>query len=286
MEHDEVATPNLSGRTILIADADPIHSELATELQRFGGRVIRLPKIESAEADDYTPLDEAVANLYGYDWLIFINPLTVEFFLRRFKQLGHAICELDTLRVCAIGEPTLRRIEACHVHVDLVAPVTSREIVIAFENYLGGRESLRGLNFLIAKSSAAGDSLLCALADVGARADRVTTHRIGHGNNPELTRINTLLAGGAIDCIVFTSPAAVMQCAEVFGTNDLSPLLKDVAVACADQATAQAVIEFGLHAQIKPVETTIPELSHAIANHLSTPPGEACANIDLAGSPE
>ena len=108
----------LTGRTVLIAPS--VTREFKAGLEGHGARTITWPKIEIGEAENRAALDQAIENLFGYDWLIFQNSNAVQFFLRRFQELGHEISELDALRVCAVGEGAAGSLERrSQVHVDL-----------------------------------------------------------------------------------------------------------------------------------------------------------------------
>src|SRR5215510_3291527 len=104
-------TETLTGRTILIPPTDSRTEQLAGELQRCGARVIILPKLEVREPENHAALDEAIENLFGYDWMIFSNANAVTFFLGRFEDLEHELSELDASRVCAIGEAVAGKLE-------------------------------------------------------------------------------------------------------------------------------------------------------------------------------
>jgi uroporphyrinogen III methyltransferase/synthase len=264
---------SLANRTILVAASD--HQEFVATLTRHGARVITWPKIELIDPERFATLDEAIQNLFGYDWLIFANPNAAGFFLRRLQSLGHEISELDALRVCALNDATRQHLEESRVHVDLVPETSSADGVrAALEKYNGGRESLRGLNFLLPRAVVSRDYLRQAIEDSGARVDVVPAYRTASSSS-ELVQLTVLLDGGGIDCLVFTTPASVRAFSQLLDTNDLSRLLREVAVACVDQTTAQAATEFGLASQITPSEITIPELVHAIASYFSrtlTPP--------------
>jgi uroporphyrinogen III methyltransferase / synthase len=258
----------LANRTILVAPSGD--QELATELARHGARVIAWPKVEIIDPESFAALDEAIQNLFGYDWLIFANTNAAGVFLRRLQNLGHEISELDALRVCALDDATRQQLEESHVHLDLVPerPATDG-VLAALETYNGGRDSLRGLNFLLPRAAISRDQIRRALEDAGARVDLVAAYRTA-SNNSELVQLSVLLDGGGIDCIVFTSPASVWAFSNLLDTNDLSLPLKEVPVVCGDQATADAATEFGLRAGITPAESTNPELARAIASCLST----------------
>src|SRR4026209_601449 len=138
MPSDKTKDADLTGRTFLMAPAAP--RDLLAGLEQRGGRVITWPEIETGEPENYAALDEAIENLFGYDWLLFLNGNAVEFFLRRFHQLGRAVSELDPLRVCAVGETAIARLAESQVHIDLISDSPETETLLAaIEAYAGGR---------------------------------------------------------------------------------------------------------------------------------------------------
>ncbi len=258
----------LAGRTIIITRAREQAGEFAAELEGLGARVIVCPTIEIVEPESFAALDEAIENLFGYDWIIFTSTNGVDHFLHRLQTLGRDASQLDELRVCAIGEATAEKLRAARVHVDLVPEQFKAEgVFAALESFLGGREVLRRLNFLIPRAAVARDYLPRALEDAGARADAVAAYRTVRPLNPDLPRIHALLAGGSVDCVAFTSSSTVKNFAGLFDTSDLSQVLKGVAVACIGDVTAGTASEHGLQTEIMPEEFTIPALARAIGNH-------------------
>ena len=267
MQHYRSKDVNLSGRTILIARS--ALRALVVELERYGARVINWPEIEIGDPESFTALDEAIENLFGYDWLIFRNVNAVDFFLRRFRTLGRDISELDALRVCAIGEATEARLEESQVHVDVIPDrISSAAVLSAIESYTGGRDSLGGLNFLIPRAAITSDSLTLSLEEAGARVDGVTTYRTCSADNPDLAQIKGLLTGGGVDCIAFSAPSDVHDFAAVFDSNDLHRLFDGVAVSCMDESTAKTTEQFGVHVDIQPTNATAAALAQAFSEYL------------------
>ena len=254
---------DLNGRTVLIAPAAP--HELVAGLEHHDARVIKWPEIEIGNPEGLTALDETIENLFGYDWLLFTTEYAAEFFLSRLQDLRHEISELDTVRVCAIGEATVAKLEASQVHIDLIPNARRADAVFeAIESYAGGRAALGRLNFLIPRGSTARHALSDMLEDAGARVDVVATYRtVGH-NHLALTQINTLLAGGGIDCVVLTDPESVKKLAELFDTNDLSRILAGVAVACMDEETKLTAGQFELNVDLIPSEPSVRALVRAL----------------------
>src|SRR5437588_11140155 len=108
----------LKDRTVLVSS---VSSELGIELEHSGARVITAPKLEIHEPDSHVALDEAIENLFGYDWIIFANIYAVDYFLRRFHQLDHDNSELDDVRVCATAWGGSTRLEGVHLHLHAIA---------------------------------------------------------------------------------------------------------------------------------------------------------------------
>jgi uroporphyrinogen III methyltransferase/synthase len=259
---------SLKGRTIIITRALAQAAEFAAVLEGYGARVIACPAIEIVEPESYAPLDETIENLYGYDWLILTSVNGVDHFLRRMEARGLDVSELDDLRVCAIGEATAERLRSARVHVDLVPEqFTAEGVFAALERFIGGHEHLRGKNFLIPRAAIARDYLPRALEEAGARVDVVAAYRTIAPHSSELGRVRALLAGGAVDCITFTSSSTVRNFAQLFDTTDLGETLDGVAVACIGDITSGTAAEYGLRIDIQPREFTTLALAQAIASY-------------------
>lgn len=255
-------------RTVIITRALTQSKEFATELERYGARVIACPTIEITEPESFAPLDEAIENLYGYDWIIFTSVNGVIYFLKRLETAGHDATELDALKVCAIGEATAERLRDATVHVDVIPEQSKAEgVFTALEDYVGGRENLSGLNFLMPRAAVARDYLPKALEEAGARVDSVAAYRTVRPQSTGRATLEALLKGGAVDCITFTSASTVTNFAQLFDTTDLSRLLKGVAVACIGDITARAAADFNLPIDIQPEEFTTSALARAIADY-------------------
>ena len=109
----------LEGRTVMITRAREQAAEFAAALEAYGARVVACPTIEIVPPASYAQLDEAIENLFGYDWLVLTSANAVEHFLARLSTAGKDVGELDELHVCAIGEATAARLVEAHVHVDV-----------------------------------------------------------------------------------------------------------------------------------------------------------------------
>jgi uroporphyrinogen III methyltransferase/synthase len=264
---DAAETP-LAGRTVMITRARAQAAEFASALEAYGARVVSCPTIEIAPPESYAELDEAIENLFGYDWLVFTSANAVEYFMRRLTTSGKDVAELDELRVCAVGDATAERLADARVHVDLVPQKFQAEgVFAAFENFLGGRERIAGLNFLLPRAAVARDFLPRSLEVAGARVDCVTAYRTVRPETTDRARVEALLVGGGVDCVMFTSSSTVHNFAQLFDTRDLRPLLSGVRVACIGEVTSQTAAEYGLPTDVLPTEATTRALALAVAEY-------------------
>ena len=264
----------LDGRTVMITRAREQAAEFAAELEEYGARVVACPTIEIVPPVSYAQLDEAIDNLFGYDWLVLTSANTVEHFLARLSALGKGVDELDGLRVCAIGEATAERLVAAHVHVDLVPEKARAEgVFAALETFLGGREHFEGLNVLLPRAAVARDFLPRALEAAGARVDVVEAYRTVRPETTDRARAEALLVGGGVDCVTFTSSSTVHNFAQLFDTRDLRGLLSGVRVACIGAVTAETAAEYGLRADVVPAESNARALAQAVAEFFITDSG-------------
>lgn len=263
----------LEGRTVVVTRALKQAAEFAAELEGYGARVVACPTIEIVEPESYAELDEAIENLFGYDWIVFTSANGVEFFLRRLAVAGGDVNDLDELRVCAVGSATAERLTDAHVHVDVVPEVfRAEDVFAALESYLGGREKFDRLNVLLPRAAAGRDSLPRSLEEAGARVDAVAAYRTVPPRTTDRARVEALLVGGGVDCVTFASPSAVKNFARLFDTHDLAPLLRGVRVACIGEVTAEAAAAHGLRVDIRPEESTSAALARAVADFFTAEP--------------
>jgi len=232
-------------RTILIGRR---FYESAAPLREHGFDVMRWPELAIQPPATFSALDEAIENLFGYDWLVFVNPDAVRFFLERLLEQGHDVSELDSLRVSAIGEAAALVLEESRVHVDvIVTHVTATRIVEEIANYAGGDAVLQQLNFLIPQAAIGRDYLRQQLEDANARADVVAAYQtVAAEDATRLAVLQSLLLTGSVDAVAFGDEIDVREFARLFDTNDLGPLLRNSTVLTSGARAAATAEEMGV----------------------------------------
>jgi uroporphyrinogen-III synthase len=228
--------------SILVSPAD--NGSLPNELERLGLRVVTWPDVRVDAPENYFGLDEAIDNLFGYDWLVLKNERAADSFLSRFQH-QHEAEDLDALKTIAIGEPTAEILVNCQIHVDVtIERFPSENIFAAIERYAG---VLSGLTFLLPSARLKTELFEQQLTEGGARVDNVAAYQTT-SDNQRLAQLLALLVGGGIDGVFFANSSALDEFARVIDTDDLAKVLAGVTVVCGDSQSSQAAHDYGLSA--------------------------------------
>lgn len=244
----------------------PSDRELATALERSGARVSLWPQAEIDALAEDAALQEAIENLFGYDWLILKNARAAEYFLRAFF-LKHRTEELDELRVLTIGTQTAEKLAQAQVHVDIALeeflPAAVYREIESYVSQGGDSASLSRQNLLVPSASIITESFEDSFLNAGARVDGVAAYQTC-AERRELIRLRTLLTGGGIDFVAFTGTLAIAEFAELFDTDDLGRALAGIKVVCLDQATSDLARKYGLSEMLVPSKSSIAALVQMI----------------------
>ena len=256
----------MNERVLLVAPA----SNLTQQLESAGFQTIKWPKLLLRPPDNLAALDEAVANLYGYDWIVFIDSDAVRFFVGRVQQQSREVSDLDTLRVCAIGEATATELDHARVHVDVVATQTNPSAIIEqLATYAGGIEHLDRLNFLLPQAAIGRDYLKEHFENIGARADVVVSYQtVANDDLTRLAGLHSMLLTGSVDAVVFATPDEVFELARVFDTNNLGPLLRNAFVLAMGDATTNAAEAAGISRLLQPKASAPFAITELLAKRL------------------
>ena len=110
----------LFGRTVLVTRPRHQAATLCERLNELGARVLVQPTIEIKPCKDWTSVDNALAELDQYDWLVFSSANGVEHLLGRLFSLGQDLRALGGVKLAAIGPGTADALALWHLKTDLV----------------------------------------------------------------------------------------------------------------------------------------------------------------------
>jgi len=261
----------LFGRRVLVTRASRQSAELTSLLEASGALVIHCPTIEVIAPDDYSPLDSAISQIEGYDWILFTSGNAVRFFLGRLQEtMGvSGAARVQSLHIGVVGASTAGALQRFGIRAELEASESHAEgLLRALLAHLGGDDAVRDLRFLVPRSRIAGDTLPDGLRKRGAVVDSVEAYQT-IAPATDMQPIRKMLVDELIDAIVFTSSSTVSNFAALLGVNNLSNLFKKTVVACIGPVTATTAREFGVQDVIQPEVFNATELAKIVISTLS-----------------
>ena len=267
----------LSGVRVLVGRAQHQAGALSAELRALGATVLEIPFIAIRKPRSYKPLDSALKNLAGYDWLILTSANGVEAMWKRLLRLRVSNKNLKHLHIAAIGPATKRAIEKHGVRVDVVPKEYVAESVVR-----SLQKRVEGKRVLLVRAKVARDVIPRELRKAGAQVDVVEAYET---IVPQTSRKRLLKVFGNSrrlpHVVTFTSSSTVRNFVELLGgarsaKREVEALpgrgVRGVAIqrgftiqlASIGPVTSATLRELGLSADINAKEFTIPGLVKAI----------------------
>jgi uroporphyrinogen III methyltransferase/synthase len=250
----------LTGKRILITRAWGQVEEFSHLLEGYGAQVVAFPTIEIAPPEDWRSLDDAVARLDTYDWIIFTSVNGVRFFTRRLKEKGKGITTLGGKKICAIGPRTQGELEGMGLTVHFRPSEYRAERVAEGLKARG----IQGKKILLPRAREARSILPEALREAGALVDEVEAYQSVKPVQGKDSLAAILKKG--IDVMVFTSSSTIRNFMELLPDKTA---IHGVKVAIIGPVTGATARDYGLEPTIMPSEYTIPSLVQAIVEHFS-----------------
>lgn len=220
--------------------ASPLNQKRLSQLQSLDIETIIFPAITTNENNHSTVV---LQTLNEFDWLIFPDVYTVEFFLNSLESLGVDLFELDSLRVLAFGEAVADRLRFSQIHADVIpSTVKTSDVLQSIKDYIFDEDEFAEQRFLVLKKKNAEIELIKELPNVS----EVEIYEVEIKDETAIPKLKALLKGGAIDEFIFSSHYDVLNLAQLFQTENLADLLEGIILTATDSLTLQSLQEFRL----------------------------------------
>ncbi|MFM7641814.1 MAG: uroporphyrinogen-III synthase [Cyanobium sp.] len=209
----------LQGCRIAVTRAEQQLGAARQLFERAGAQVVDLPALVVAPPEDWRPLDEALADLAQFHWLIFSSANGVEALQARLRRRGGDLSHPPRgLRIAAVGRRTAERLDELGVRVDFVP---TRFVADALIDEFP--VSAWGLHLLLPRVQSGGRTLLAeAFSSAGARVVEVPAYETRCPDGLPSQAIQALQQG-TLQAITFSSGKTVRHCAQLlegtFGTQ-------------------------------------------------------------------
>lgn len=254
----------LFGRRIVVTRAREQASSLATTLQELGAEVVQFPTIRIEPVKDNSALDEAVARVASYSWIIFTSVNGVRCFWNALRAAGRDARALGLARIAAIGPATARALEAHGLYPDLVPEKYVAESVVEALEKTG---SLAGASILLPRAARAREVLPESLVRAGASVDVVACYETVPEDAPKEEILQRILAGD-IDCVTFGSSSTVDNFFSLVPAQTMKEH-PEILLAAIGPVTARTIESYGLRTGLVPDNFSIPHLVEALTVHYS-----------------
>jgi uroporphyrinogen-III synthase len=257
----------LKGVRVLVGRARHQASALSAQLRRLGATIIEIPLIEIRKPRTFKPLDSALANLAGYDWLILTSVNGVEATWERLVKLRMKNKNLEHLLVAAIGPATQKAIEQRGIMVNVVPKEYVAESVVR-----SLRRRVKGKRVLLVRAKIARDVIPRELRKAGAHVDVVEAYQTIVPQSSRAHLRNALAsARRRPHVITFTSSSIVRNFVALLGSRR-NAALDGVRFASIGPVTSSTLRELSLRVDITAKEFTIPGLVEAIVRGMVSRP--------------
>jgi uroporphyrinogen-III synthase len=199
-----MSTP-LAGRTIAVTRAEQQLGVARRLFAATGAAVIDIPALVITPPDHWGPLDDALAELDTFHWIVFSSANGVEALEQRLARRGSGLARRPAgLRLAAVGRKTARCLEEIGAPADFVPPAFVADSLIEHFPVSGW-----GLRLLLPRVQSGGRTVLAeAFGEAGARVVEVAAYET---RCPDGLPSDALaaLSQGRLDALTFSSAKTV-----------------------------------------------------------------------------
>lgn len=133
----------LTGKTILVTRSVGQSSQFSDRLTNAGANVVEMPAIEIGSPSSWSGLDNAIAHLTDFDWLILTSTNGVDYFFERLETQGKDARALAHVKIAVVGEKTASVLKQHGIQADFVPPnFVADSLVEHFPEPLEGKKVL------------------------------------------------------------------------------------------------------------------------------------------------
>lgn len=261
----------LFGRRVLVTRAREQAGSAAALLRERGADPVVVPTIEIQPPTDPSAMIAAVSSFAPsagrYDWILLTSANGVERLWAEMKRQGKDARSLANAKVAAIGPGTAAALARCGITADVIAK-EHRQEGLAAEVLAAFGPDADPRRVLIARAEVARNVLPDALRAAGCEVDVVAVYKTTSPERPLLEALSTLLDGGEIDVVTFTSSSTVTHLCDALDPH-APALLAKACVASIGPITTETARKRGIRVDVEASEFTLPGLVTALEKHFS-----------------
>lgn len=261
-------SPALAGKTVLITRSVGQSSQFTKMILAAGANAIEMPALEIGPPSSWEDLDNAIANISEFDWLILTSSNGINYFFERLIALEKDVRTLANLKIAVVGEKTAQSLRNHSLQPDFIPPNFIADSLV--EHF---PEQLNGKKVLFPRVESGGrEELVKQFRNQGAEVTEVAAYQSRCPDNiPPCAEL--ALQSGTVDVITFASSKTVKffnQLAQrIFVDNSESDYLEDICIASIGPQTSKACQKYFGRVDVEASEYTLEGLTQAVIDWTS-----------------
>lgn len=261
---------SLAGKNILVTRAASQSNNFRKLLENKGANVIEMPALVIQNPSSWESLDQAIANLSEFNWLILTSANGVEYFLKRLNNLDKNIEILKGIKIAVVGKKTAEFLEKYNLKPDFIPPnFVADSLVKNFPEFLADKK------ILFPRVETGGREILVEeLTKQGAKVLEVAAYQSGCPDEIDVTAWQAL-QHGIINIITFASSKTVKNFQKlVISASENNPeiinsLLQNILIASIGPETSKTCYQLLGKVDIEAEEYTLEGLVNSIIKFLA-----------------
>ncbi|MGB5636726.1 MAG: uroporphyrinogen-III C-methyltransferase [Waterburya sp.] len=262
----QVTSTPLADKTILVTRAAEQSSKFTTLLQQQGATVLEMPALAITPPTSWAALDQAIANIAQFQWLILTSANGVNYFFARLAALGYDARALGKIKIAVVGRKTAAVLKTKQLNPDYIPPNYVADSLVA--NF---PEDLAGQKLLFPRVETGGRAVLVReFTSQGASVVEVATYqsRCPEHIDPKPWQA---LQHQQIDIVTFASSKTVRNFYQLIQQQSdlvaMDSILANVCIASIGPQTSKTCQELLGRIDLEAEEYTLEGLTIAIANY-------------------
>lgn len=253
----------LFGQRVLVTRARSQASDLSDMIEELGGEPYEFPTIKILPPADEKPIDEALARLSTFDWVIFTSPNGVGYFMDYLKKKRVDIRNFGNAKIACVGPKTAEILEGYGLLVDVLpSQFIAEGLLDSIEDQLKP-----GQKILLPRADIARKTLPEELKKRGLEVTEIDTYetKMDASNAGDVIE---LLQEKRIQIITFTSSSTASNFFEAIASTgeDVLALLEGVKIVSIGAMTTQTCQKLGFKVAIEADEATLKGLVKGIVD--------------------
>ncbi len=271
--HASAAFLPLRDKTILVTRAAGQSSEFAQLLQQQGATVLEMPALEIKPPSSWAALDQAIARLCHFHWLILTSTNGVDYFFERLYVQGKDARALAGVKIAVVGQKTAASLQQHGLQPDFIPPSFVADALV--EQF---PEPLKGLDVLFPRVETGGrDVLVQAFNAAAASVTEVPAYQSCCTQVLPL-EVYHALKQRQIDAITFASSKTVECFCQILATDSsgienqtVRELVEGICVASIGPQTSAACFKRLGRVDLEAEEYTLGGLVQALTQWATVP---------------